>query len=1158
MRYFAKNVLLPIVCLVTSFFYESKAQNLVVNPSFEITNTNCSGFGGEGFRQDLDPTWDNANSNLPGDSCSSPDLFSACNLAFTNMPGGGLGSLGYQYSHTGTRHVGLIAYSAPFGIADNYREYIQGHTTTPLVGGQTYCVSMYVSLADGSPWAIKELGVYFSNTHYLRDACAQGSGIYLTPHLENTCGIIKDTSKTWVRLQWDYVATGGEQYFVIGNFRNDASTTKASTGASSLSNMFAYYFIDDVSIVANSCCYAAIAPVSAQCASGSAITMTATTGTGTLCPSSLSGTWSGPGITNATTGVFNPSVAGVGVHTISLTLTCGYTATTSIAVSPCAVLNVCKESNGALTASNGVAPYSWSVYVPATSTPITNQAQCQACGYSWVGFPLNQCLNGITPATSCTTAATWSVYATGTTAMPPSGATQVVVTDASGTTLTVTPSSVPNCTTTTSCPTLTLAVTSQTNVNCFGASTGSASINTTGGTSPYTYTWSPGNLSGSSQTGLLAGTYTINIKDANQCPGTGTLTITQPTAALSAVITGTTNAGCGLSNGSATVTPNGGTAGYTYTWTPNGGSTASVSNLSSGNNTVTVTDSKGCTATAVAVINSAGGPTLTVASQASVACFGASTGSASINATGGTGPYTYTWSPGNLSGSSQNALGAGTYTVNVKDANQCAGSITVSIAQPTAALSGIISATTAASCGANNGGATITASGGTPSYTYSWSPNGGSGTSASNLAAGNNTVTIKDANGCTQSIVVAITSAGGPTVTVTSQANVKCFGALTGSATVAASGGTGPYSYTWSPGNLSGASQTGLAAGIYTISAADNNLCVGSTTVNIAQPASAVTATVNSSSTACGLSTGSATVSASGGTSAYTYSWSNGSSGTSVSGLSAGSYSVTVTDGNGCQASAGTLVNSLGGATVAVTSLTNATCYGGHDGAAAVSASGGSGIYTYTWSPSGGNSATATGLSAGVYTVTVSDGSCTSFTTVTIGQGAGFSVDAGPTVLIQQGASTVLSGTGPSGGTFIWSPGDGSLSCTSCTATTASPSLTTTYTLSVTNSQGCTYFDTVTVIVDILCGDLFIPSAFSPNDDGQNDVLFVMGNCVTNLNFAIFDRWGEKVFESTSLASGWDGTFHGKKMDPAVFAYYLTATVKGEDVKLHGSITIVK
>lgn len=779
----------------------------------------------------------------------------------------------------------------------------------------------------------------------------------------------------------------------------------------------------------------------------------------------------------------------------------------------------------------------------------------------------------------------------------------------------------------------TLSVTSQTNVNCFGANTGTATVNGSGGTGSYSYTWTPGNLTGASQTTLSAGIYTINVSDANSCIGSGTLSITQPTAATSAVISATSAAGCGASTGGATVTASGGTPTYTYSWVPSSGTTAGVSNLAAGGNTVTVTDSKGCTVTAVANITSAGGPTLSVTSQTNVNCFGSNTGTATVNASGGTGSYSYTWTPGNLSGASQSALSAGTYTINVTDGNLCAGSGTVLITQPTASLSGAFSNTIAGGCGASNGSASVTANGGTPSYTYSWSPNGGSGSSASNLSSGMNSVLITDAKGCSLTLSLTLNSTVGPTLSVVSQTNVNCFGASTGTATVNATGGTGSYTYTWTPGNLNGASQTGLAASIYTINVKDAGGCIGSGTLSISQPTAGLSALISNSPTGCGTSVGSATVNAGGGTPSYTYSWSSpGGSTATISNLAAGNYSVTVTDSKGCQTTSVTTINSsAGGPTLSITSQTNLNCNGASNGAAAINASGPGGPFTYTWSPTGGNTASATGLSAGIYTVFVGYGaSCVSTITVSISQPAAInlsitttpascgtfdgtasllatggngslsilwsvnsnsntisglsagaysvvvtdasncsvtstcivtssgslSVNASGGTTIYSGESTGITANVPSGSTVVWSPSV-SISCSTCVSTIASPTITTTYTVTA-SSGGCTGKDIVTVFVDIKCGELFIPSAFSPNNDGENDMLYVMGNCITNMEFVIFDRWGEKVFVSTDPGFGWDGTFNGKKLDPAAFAYYLKATVDGEAVIQKGSISIVK
>ena len=131
------------------------------------------------------------------------------------------------------------------------------------------------------------------------------------------------------------------------------------------------------------------------------------------------------------------------------------------------------------------------------------------------------------------------------------------------------------------------------------------------------------------------------------------------------------------------------------------------------------------------------------------------------------------------------------------------------------------------------------------------------------------------------------------------------------------------------------------------------------------------------------------------------------------------------------------------------------------------------------------------------------------------------------------------------------------MSCDTCATTTASPSSTTTYTLTIT-INGCTSTDTVTVFVEEECGELFVPNVFSPNGDGANDSLKIYGGCIKELEFVIYDRWGEIVFQTTDPTIAWDGTLNGKLLDAAVFVYYLNATVKGKAIKKHGNITLVK
>ena len=322
---------------------------------------------------------------------------------------------------------------------------------------------------------------------------------------------------------------------------------------------------------------------------------------------------------------------------------------------------------------------------------------------------------------------------------------------------------------------LTFSVTpsSQTNVSCYGGSNGAASINTpTGGAGGYTYNWTPGNPTGDgtvSVTGLTAGTWTCTVTDANSVTATTSFVITQP-AAISVTPSSQTNVSCfGGSNGAATInTPTGGAGGYTYDWTPGtptGDGTVSVTGLTAGTWTCTVTDANSCTATQSFTVTQPTALSVTPSSQTNVACFGGSTGAASINTpTGGAGGYTYNWTPGNPTGdgtASVTGLTAGTWTCTVTDANSCTATRSFTVTQPTA-LSVTPSSQTNVSCfGGSNGAASInTPTGGAGAYTYNWTPGNptGDGTaSVTGLTAGTWTCTVTDANSCTATTSLTIT-----------------------------------------------------------------------------------------------------------------------------------------------------------------------------------------------------------------------------------------------------------------------------------------------------------------------------------------------------------------------------------------------------------------
>ncbi len=621
------------------------------------------------------------------------------------------------------------------------------------------------------------------------------------------------------------------------------------------------------------------------------------------------------------------------------------------------------------------------------------------------------------------------------------------------------------------------SISSQTNILCFGNSTGAATIGVTGGTGAYTYSWAPAGGTAASATGLAAGIYTVTVKDANNCTKTQTVNITQP-AVLATSVSSQTNVACnGSATGAATIAVTGGTVPYTYSWSPSGGSAATATNLAAGTYTVTVKDANNCTTTQTVNITQSGALTTSVSAQTNVLCKGAATGAATIAVSGGSTPYTYSWAPAGGTAASATGLLAGNYTVTVKDANNCSTTQTVTITEPAAAIATSVSAQTNVLCfGNTTGAATVAVTGGTGTYTYSWAPSGGSAASASGLAAGTYTVTVKDANNCVKTQTVTITQpASGLTAAITSQTNVLCFGNNTGSATVTPSGGTSPYTYSWSPSGGTAATASGLAAGTYTVTVKDAGNCTATATVTITQPAAGLAATAGSQTNILcnGAATGAATVAVTGGTSPYTYSWSpSGGTAATATGLAAGTYTVTVKDAGNCTATQAFTITQPPAIVTSVTAQTSVACFGGSTGSATIGVTGGTGAYTYSWAPSGGTAATATGLAAGNYTVTVKDANnCTTTQAVTVTQpAAALSVTASSPARICAGAPLNLTAA-PAGGTtpyaYSWTGPNG------FTAATQNPSIAVaqvsmggTYSLTVTDARSCTANATTATIVD--------------------------------------------------------------------------------------------
>ena len=594
-----------------------------------------------------------------------------------------------------------------------------------------------------------------------------------------------------------------------------------------------------------------------------------------------------------------------------------------------------------------------------------------------------------------------------------------------------------------------------TNVNCFGGNNGAIDLSVSGGTPTYTYLWSTGATT-QDINNLVEGTYAVTITDMNGCTAVRERTITQPDAIEVNASTEPVTACNGGNDGSISLTVSGGTPAYNYNWADLAGNNdpKNRNNLTAGNYTVTVTDSKGCTAVKVVTVGQLSGIEL-VATPTPTTCEDDNDGAVNLTVSGGSPSYNFLWSNG-ANTQSISGLVAGNYSVTVTDQDGCTAVASTTVIEPILTL--MINTTPVSCRNGNNGAVDLTVSGGTPGYTYQWS-NGASSQDLNNVTAGTYFVTVTDVNGCSKTRTAVVTQPTALSLSVV-PSPVSCNGGANGGINLSVSGGTPNYTYLWSNGTTT-QDLNNVQAGAYTVTVTDQNGCTGTTTATITQP-TVITLTAVPNGPACiGSNNSGITLTVTGGTPAFTYLWSNGSVLKNPINLGAGTYTVTVTDANGCTAStSATIVTSP--EIILSTDVTNVLCNGSNTGAINLSVSGGVPAFTYNWAHIAGvsNPMDVSNLGAGTYTVTVTDAnSCTKSISATVSQPPVINLTATTTKVTCNGGSNGSINLSVSGGTpgytYQWSNGPNTEDNNNLTAGN--------YTVTVRDANGCTKALTISV-----------------------------------------------------------------------------------------------
>lgn len=716
-------------------------------------------------------------------------------------------------------------------------------------------------------------------------------------------------------------------------------------------------------------------------------------------------------------------------------------------------------------------------------------------------------------------------------------------------------------------------------VNCNGGNDGSITISASGGTSPLNYSLTSVFQQGSSFNNLVANPYTVSIRDRNGCLLQLNDTVHEP-AVVQISLDTLQNISCFNGNdGQITVSATGGSG--TYRFRANNGmwQTSQVfNNLTQGAFNIDVIDYHGCQDSLFLTLTQPIVLSFAITKVDSISCHNAADGEIVVTTSGGTAPYRYSIDGVNFQRSPIfSNIGPGTYTVTLLDTNNCQRQENFTLFNPLAIRPSIAGLDHASCFGLSDGYIEVAPINGFSPFLYSMDSISYQSTGVfPNLTANTYTIYVRDRKGCEESVNIVVNQPTRLDLNLT-KTDITCYGYDNGSITALANGGVPPYQFRLNAGPF-GANNTFSNLGPnpnHQVTVEDANGCLTPATIAVVEPPQLTSIAVTTDVTCFGGQDGTITFSANGGTPGYIYehsidglNWYNNNSGF-FDNLPVGNYDLRVRDANFCLYEFNTLITEPV-RTITTIETDSVSCYGYSDGR--ITASSISPLNPekapFAYSVDGVNyqfDNTIGSLSSQTYTLFTRDAEgCIDSIQFFMPEPQLQVVTLNPDPMnLELGDSMQVSlnldgRPNLNSVQYRWFPIHG-LSCSDCAEPVISTVYPTTYTVTVTeNGYGCEAEATITVNVSEP-DPIFVPNIFTPNGDGFNDYVWVFGNDLEQIEFQIYDRWGEKVFETVDQEIGWDGTFRGKPARPGVYTWSLNGLyIDGTNFREAGTVTLYR